>query len=700
VKVVLFFPPATDPRAPHLALPALAAYLRLNGVETTLRDLDVEGLLAILSPGRLDAAVGRIRSGDGDRIGPDRRAALLSLSDDLSARVQKALRILRDPVRFFDANDFNAARAVIDTAVAIATATAPVDYSLEPIRYDAAGCDPRRLRDLLHVTAQPDRNLFRDFWEEEVLSDVDAAGPDLVGVSLTNRQQLLPGLTLARVLKQRGHFVVLGGSLISKFADDLVRWPEFFEAFADGVVVFEGETALLELVAQLGGGRDFSRVPNYRYLDGHVVRATATHVENVDALPTPDFEGLPLRDYLTPHPVLPILFGKGCYHSRCNFCDIPHINRVSSSRYRRRSPAKILEDVRLIEERTGARHFVVTDESLSPEVLDEVAEAFSALTGRYSFAGYARVERGFTPELCQRAAALGVRKLVFGLESAAQRTLDHMQKGTSIEMAPGVLRACRDAGIRFHLFGMIGLPEEDEGSARETLAFFLEHRDLIDDPGNSFDIHRFGLDVRSRYFADRDRHGLLLGPGVLDRELAVGLGHDDWRNSRGLSSQRVEQLLSEFREVLRRTFRAYHNSPRHLWPPFEEHAVLYGDYYRTRPFPYRSALPDSGDGRAFRLRVSPACSVLPNGEDVEFTSYWNTVKVPASLARVLMDTRVRTLAHLVSECADLPSEAAARAGDVVHEAVSLLIAAGVIQFVWADADAPVVNGPTPHGAVS
>lgn len=700
MKVMLFFPPATDPRAPHLALPALTACLRQNGIETTQRDLDVEGLLAILSPERLEASVARLRSGGGERIGPDRRAALLRLSDHLVARVQVALRVLRDPERFFDVNDFNAARAVIDTAVAVVSAasTAPVDYSLEPIRYEAPGCDPRRLRDLQQVTAQPGRNLFHDFWMEEVLPGVDAAGPDLVGVSLTNRQQLVPGLTLARHLKERGHFVVLGGSLISKFADDLLRWPEFFRTFADGVVVFEGETALLELVAQVGGRRDFSRVPNFRYLDHDAVRATAAHVENVEALPTPDFEGLPLRDYLTPHPVLPILFGKGCYHSRCNFCDIPHINRVSLSRYRRRSPSRILADVQLLEERTGARHFVVTDESLSPEVLVQVAEAFSERTGRYSFTGYARVESGFTPEVCRRAAELGVRKLVFGLESGAQRTLDHMQKGTSIEVAPGVLRACRDAGIQFHLFGMIGLPEEDESSARETLAFFLDQRDLVDHPGNSFDVHRFGLDVRSRYFAERDRYGLLVESGVLDRELAVGLGHDDWRNSRGLTPERVEELLLEFREVLRRTFGAYHNSPRHLWPPFEEHAVLYGDHYRTRPFPFGSALPGNGDGRAFRLRVSPACAVAQRGEDVEFTSYWSTVEVPAPLVRVLIDPRARTLVELVSECGGISDDEAAGTVDLVREAVSDLIASGVLQLAWADADLPVAARPALLGA--
>jgi radical SAM superfamily enzyme YgiQ (UPF0313 family) len=54
------------------------------------------------------------------------------------------------------------------------------------------------------------------------------------------------------------------------------------------------------------------------------------HVEDVNALPTPDFEGLPLSRYLAPAPALPILTGKGCYFNRCKFCDIPSMNRIAT----------------------------------------------------------------------------------------------------------------------------------------------------------------------------------------------------------------------------------------------------------------------------------------------------------------------------------------------------------------------------------
>ena len=41
MHVQLLFPAATDPRAPHLAIPSLAAHLRAAGIRTTVTDLDV-----------------------------------------------------------------------------------------------------------------------------------------------------------------------------------------------------------------------------------------------------------------------------------------------------------------------------------------------------------------------------------------------------------------------------------------------------------------------------------------------------------------------------------------------------------------------------------------------------------------------------------------------------------------------------------
>jgi anaerobic magnesium-protoporphyrin IX monomethyl ester cyclase len=681
MHVTLIYPPMADPRAPQLALPSLAAFLRGAGVEVDLLDLSIGSLLALLRPANAEAAGRRIL----DRDGEDGRA-WSRLADHLANRLPTALAHLRDAERFFDPGDYAAARDVVCHGLALHSVAAerPLVAGLLPVRYDVQDVDPSLLDDLLAVTADRRANLYADHWEAEVFPALERRRLDLVGITITNRQQILPGLTLARELRKRGHFVVLGGAVYTKFAAELQRSPAFFDAFADAVVVYEGETALLALASELGpgGSRRLDRVPNLLYLDGGRVHATARHVEAVETLPTPDFSGLPLEEYLTPFPVLPILTGKGCYFNRCKFCDIPYINHISQKAYRVRSPQRIVEDVQTLERRFGARHFVITDEALSPKLLVQLADALGP--GDRHFTGYARLEPGFTADVCRRIATAGIRKLFFGLESASQAMLDHMDKGVRVSEVPPVLRHCRDAGIHFHVFSIIGFPEENEASARETMQFFVDNADVIDHPGNSFDIHPFGFELRTRYFEDAAKHGVLISPAALKRPFNIGLGKGDWQNTRGLDEERVEALIqNEFYPALRQIYRRSHNCPVHLWPGFEEYAVLYADRYRTRPFLAATSTPEMP--RRFRMRWNPAVRIEKadgDGEERVRLLYGPRQRTLFSSLYLLLARPVfRTAAAVAEEAAGDSADPAEQAalGASLREIIDDLIGTGYLQ---------------------
>jgi hypothetical protein len=197
---------------------------------------------------------------------------------------------------------------------------------------------------------------------------------------------------------------------------------------------------------------------------------------------------------------------------------------------------------------------------------------------------------------------MGMRKLFFGLESASQATLDHMDKGIRVDDARVVLRNCADAGVAFHLFSIIGFPEETEARARETAQFFVDNAAVIDAPRNSFDIHPFSLDLRTDYADQSATFGVEIDGLDSDRARQdFPLTVEGWRNTRGLGRAEVDDLLDEFHSQLRATYRAYHQYPLTLWPGYEEYTVLYGDHYDRRPFPFRLTLPSSDDGTPIRL---------------------------------------------------------------------------------------------------
>ena len=325
--------------------------------------------------------------------------------------------------------------------------------------------------------------MFSDYWERDLYPALAQTDPLFAGITITNRQQMLPGLLLARRLRER-EYVVIGGALISKFTAKLCRLPRFFEIFANAVVAYEGETACIALADALSRGKDTSEVPNLLFLRNGEVRMTTTHVEDVATLPTPDFSGLPLDKYLSPAPVFPILVGKGFYFNRCKFCDIPYINHISKKAYRIRPAEMIVDDLTELNRSFGTTHFEFTDEALPPRTLEHLADALlSRSVNEFRFVGYARLEPAFTRSLCRKLADVGFQKFFFGLESGCQATLDHMDKDIRVSDVPLVLKNCREAGIHFHIFSILGLPEESPAQASETVQFFAEHYDLINAPG-------------------------------------------------------------------------------------------------------------------------------------------------------------------------------------------------------------------------
>jgi hypothetical protein len=72
VNIVPLFPPHQEPVMPRLALPSLAAHLRLNGVEVTLDDLNAEVFDRRLSRRHLCTVAGRLVSPTGKCAAPPR----------------------------------------------------------------------------------------------------------------------------------------------------------------------------------------------------------------------------------------------------------------------------------------------------------------------------------------------------------------------------------------------------------------------------------------------------------------------------------------------------------------------------------------------------------------------------------------------------------------------------------------------------
>ncbi len=166
-------------------------------------------------------------------------------------------------------------------------------------------------------------NPFLGFFQERTKTLLAEWRPSLVGISITTSHQLPGALTLARLLKKaapRLH-VTLGGRHVLRLKDAFARNPEFFPQFCDSIIVGNGERPLSNLIRRLENNEGFQDVENFGYYTpgGIVFNETASHVPISD-LPAPDFDDLPLGNYLSPTPILPVRLSEGCYWGKCTFC--------------------------------------------------------------------------------------------------------------------------------------------------------------------------------------------------------------------------------------------------------------------------------------------------------------------------------------------------------------------------------------------
>ena len=315
-----------------------------------------------------------------------------------------------------------------------------------------------------------------NLYKKHLLSSVLESSPNLVGISITNTSQIIPGLTLARLIKNQNKeiHITVGGSVFTKLIENIKKVDGLF-SIVDSFIVFEGEHALLELVGQLDGKRDFKKVPNFIYRENNVTKVNEPfYAEDLNKLPTPDFDGLPLKLYHTPASVLPVQTSRGCYYGKCSFCNL----HLDHRHFRLRRTELLMEDIWTLSQKYNTPYFFFTDESVPINKLREISQSLLEKQWDIKWMGGVRFENALDGDLLEKMASAGCKKLVFGLESYNQRVLDLMKKGIKTDVVKKTLDNCLNAGISFHLYTIVGFPTETEEEAIETLDFVLQKKYL------------------------------------------------------------------------------------------------------------------------------------------------------------------------------------------------------------------------------
>ena len=175
----------------------------------------------------------------------------------------------------------------IISAVYYPTSVSLVDFVMQ--------YSPEASGDIFAAVEDKTQNPYLPFLQAYVAEGLKSEAPDLVGISLTALSQVIPGLTLAHLIRKTmpNTKIVIGGVIPNHLADKIKKLPQLFTLF-DYLIRYEGETPLLRLCQSLKGQLPIEQVPNLLYLEKSQVKDTGlVSFENVNELPTPDYSGLP-----------------------------------------------------------------------------------------------------------------------------------------------------------------------------------------------------------------------------------------------------------------------------------------------------------------------------------------------------------------------------------------------------------------------
>ncbi len=476
------------PSMPDLGMARLVAGCRRRGLPVRVVEGTwywVNGLLS--RPERIlkAAAAGRFERAPGERVENILRGGV----DALASALRRARQVLvgRVPEAFFDVEQREEARELLEFAYSI------FEWSLRRF-------GPGRSRLV--------RGLVRQVLE---------AKPRLVAFSLRDADEPVTRFLIWKFGRLGFPLAAGGWFTLGMGQGELALWRR--ELGVDWLVAGPGEEVLPRLAGSVGESswtREFLQVGPWALVAGPdgVFHVGDPHRNGPEPLPEEDWELLLSRPYHAPGLVFPVASNRGCYWARCAFCP----QRYNAGGYREHRPEEVAERVVSVNRRYGARRFFFVDECIRPGF----AEAFLAQLERLgaanlAFVAMARPERAFTDHLLEAMASRGFRALLWGVESASDRVLRLMRKGTRQEEVVRVLESAHRAGIWNYAFLMVGFPGETPEEARATLEFVRANRSLVD----GAQLSRFVVYESSEVGRNPEAFGLRLAEGRSRREVGA-----------------------------------------------------------------------------------------------------------------------------------------------------------------------------------
>lgn len=208
----------------------------------------------------------------------------------------------------------------------------------------------------------------------------------------------------------------------------------------------------------------------WRNADEIVVNFPRPFIKDLDDLPIPMHELLPLQEYRMPMikgPFTFIVTSRGC-PAGCTYC-IKHVSYQYTARLR--SPELIMEELWELK-KLGINniHMYADLFTVNRDQVVDLCQRMIAENINLKWTCNSRVDY-VDEEMLKLMGQAGCWLISWGIESGNEQILKHARKGANPDKAERALVWAKKAGIKNWGYFIIGLPGETEETIQETIAF-------------------------------------------------------------------------------------------------------------------------------------------------------------------------------------------------------------------------------------
>lgn len=289
----------------------------------------------------------------------------------------------------------------------------------------------------------------------EYMKSLEGVHGDVFGMAATTPQYPVAVAIMQQLKDKNPHAkFIIGGSHVT-----LKPQAALQDGF-DIVMLGEGENAIKMILNQLSESGKCDPI------------VQAPYIENLDEIPYPARDLIDIKSYgyeFEPgHRATTIMTSRGCPW-QCSFC----AKDVFGKTLRFRSPENVVGELKEVISQFGIRDFLFLDDvmTLNRKRIEKMLELMEPLN--INWRCYSRVDT-LDRELLIKMKRAGCKEIGSGVESGSQKILDSVRKGSTVLQNTKVARLCKEVGIVFNAFIMIGLPGESYETVMETKRWFEE----------------------------------------------------------------------------------------------------------------------------------------------------------------------------------------------------------------------------------